>query len=74
MKKIKRFGYVASMAIIVLITASCSTNSTKADDMEVKQMDSISNDLDKTNQELDEQAKKLEASLEKADKELNTSK
>jgi len=74
MKEIKMLCLMASMVITVFLTASCSTNSTKADDTEVKQMDSISNDLDKTNKELDEQAKKLEASLEKVDKEFNTSK
>jgi len=65
------------MAIIAImgITTSCTSNSTSSEDkQEVSAMDSVSKELEKTNKELEEEAKKVEASIERADKEFNTSK
>lgn len=73
----KRLRIYQNMFIIIcslLILNSCSGNTTKADEQEVKAMDSVSTDLDKSTKDLDEQAKKVEASLEKIDKEFETAK
>ncbi len=57
-----------------LLFSSCSGKSAKADEPEITTMDSVSNELEKSNKELDEQTKKLEASLEQADKITETAK
>lgn len=59
---------------LALAISSCSGNSAKSSEPEIATMDSVSKELDQTNEQLDEKTKNLEASLEKADKELETSK
>jgi hypothetical protein len=68
MKNLKMYLILASLTSLTLIS-SCSTNTTKTDDQEVKAIDSVSDTLKKSDRELDAQAKKVEASLEKIDKE-----
>ena len=69
-----RKTYVFTSIIgVFLLLASCSSNSTKADEPEIATMDSVSTELANTNNELDERTKKLEASLEEAEK-LETAK
>ncbi|HEX8378375.1 MAG TPA: hypothetical protein VF602_11215 [Pedobacter sp.] len=67
--------YLLTMIMpLALLLGSCSGKSAKADEPEIATMDSVSNDMEKTNKELDDQTKKLEASLEQADKEMETTK
>lgn len=73
MKLLKLYPYMFSL-VFVILTASCNSEPPNTDKQEVKAMDSLSTELEKTNKDLDEQAKKVEASLEKIDKEFNTSK
>ena len=70
MKNLKMYFILITMTSISFIISSCSTNTAKTD-QEVKAMDSVSDDLSKSDRELDAQAKKVEASLEKIDKENN---
>jgi hypothetical protein len=69
MKILKTYLYVVAVAFGVLIS-SCSRNDATTE-VEVKAMDSVSTELEKSNKQLDDQAKKVEASLEKIDQELN---
>lgn len=59
---------------LALVLSSCGGNSAKSSEPQITTMDSVSKELDQTNEQLDEKTKNLEASLEKADKELETSK
>ncbi|MBC8053041.1 MAG: hypothetical protein H7Y13_08245 [Sphingobacteriaceae bacterium] len=70
--KSRKLYLITLLLPFMLLASSCSSNSAKADEPEVATMDSVSNGLNETNQQLDEKAKSLEASLEKADKELET--
>lgn len=73
MKRPQLYFFVAIIAIMG-ITTSCTSSSTKTEDkQEVSAMDSVSQELEKTNKELEDEAKKVEASLEKVDKEFNAS-
>lgn len=73
MKRLQLSFFVAIIAIMGF-TTSCTSSSTKTEDkQEVSAMDSVSQELEKTNKELDDEAKKVEASLEKVDKEFNAS-
>lgn len=74
MKRLRIYRNMFIITCSLLILNSCSSNTTKADEQEVKAMDSVSTDLDKSTRDLDEQAKKVEASLEKIDKEFETAK
>ena len=69
MKNVKMYCFVVIASLGMITASSCSSNTSKTDDQDVKVMDSVSTDLDKSNEELDAQAKKVEASLEKIDKE-----
>jgi beta-lactamase regulating signal transducer with metallopeptidase domain len=69
--KSHKLYFLAMIIPIALITSSCSSNSTKADEPEVATMDSVSKELSSSNDSLDAQTKKLEASLEAAE-ELET--
>lgn len=72
---ISRKLILASLIVpLALAVGSCSSNSAKSSEPEIATMDSVSKGLDQTNDELDEKTKNLEASLEKADKELETAK
>ncbi|MBC7759683.1 MAG: hypothetical protein H7069_12555 [Phormidesmis sp. FL-bin-119] len=73
MKRLQLYSYMVIIAIMG-ITTSCTSGSTKTEDkQEVSAMDSVSQELEKTNKELEDEAKKVEASLEKVDKEFNAS-
>jgi peptidoglycan hydrolase CwlO-like protein len=72
MKRLVLYCYVAT-SVIGLTTASCSTT-TSTEKEDVKAMDSVSAELEKTNKELEEEVKKLEASLEKTEMEFSHSK
>jgi hypothetical protein len=72
MKNLKVYCFLITMIIAVGTMSSCASNTSKTDDQDVKVMDSVSTDLDKSNDELDAQNQKVEASLEKLDKEENT--
>ncbi len=73
MKLLKLYSYVVILALGVT-AAACTSNTTSTDKQhEVSAMDSVSKDLEKTNKELQDEAEKVEASLEKIDKEFNTS-
>lgn len=73
MKRLTWYSYMVSLALAIL-TVSCNSEAPNSNKQEVKAMDSLSNELEKTNKDLDEQTKKVEVSLEKIDKEFNTSK
>ena len=70
-RKILLVIFVIPLAIAM---NSCSSNSAKSSEPEITTMDSVSKGLDQTNEQLEEKTKNLEASLEKADKELETAK
>lgn len=70
MKSLKMYLYMPVIVPALFMVSSCSNNTTKTDKTEVKVMDSVSKDLDKTTAELDNRAKKVEISLEKIDKEF----
>ena len=73
MKRSQLYSYVVIIAIMG-ITTSCTSSSTKTEEkQDVSAMDSVSQELEKTNKELEEEAKKVEVSLEKADKEFKAS-
>lgn len=72
MKRLKLYSYVVILATMG-ITTSCTSSTKKEDKQEVSAMDSVSQELEKTNKELEEGAKKVEASLEKVDKEFKAS-
>ena len=74
MKRLRIFWSMSILTCSLLILNSCSSNTSKADDQEVKAMDSVSTDLDKSTKNLDEQATKVEESLDKVDKEFETAK
>ncbi|MEJ7693826.1 hypothetical protein [Daejeonella sp.] len=74
MKLLKLYSYMVILATMGIITSCTSSSTTNEDKQEVSSMDSVSNELEKTNKELEEEAKKVEASLEKVDKEFNESK
>lgn len=73
MKRYKLYSYLVILTMAVFGT-SCTSSTRSTDTQEISAMDSISNDLEKTNKELEEETKKVEASLDKIDKEFNTSK
>ena len=72
MKNLKLYLYMFTTASL-LTAASCSSG-TDSEKKDVSQMDSVSNDLDKSNDSLIAETKKVEASLEKIDKELTPAK
>ena len=72
MKGFRKYFNIAILGSMLFAASSCSNNTTKADDQDVASMDSVADELEKSNKELDEKAKQLEASLEKVDKELDT--
>lgn len=74
MKLLKLYSYMVLLAIMGITTSCTSSSTSNEDKQEVSAMDSVSKELEKTNKELEDEAKKVEASLEKADKEFNTSK
>lgn len=65
--KLSCFAIITTAALYMM--SSCSSDSSKTENREVKVMDSVSDDLEKSGRELDAQAKKVEASLEKISKE-----
>lgn len=71
MKNMK--SYLILFATGLLITAACSSKS-QSDTNDVTQMNSVSNNLEKSNEELTAKAKQVEESLEKIDKELTSTK
>lgn len=74
MKRFKTLYFTPLIALGLFIMSSCSNNTSKSAETEIKAMDSVSTDLDKTTKELEEKNAKLEASLEKMDKEFETAK
>lgn len=69
----RRFGMLVIAA--TLFTVSCTDNKTTSkEEVEIKTMDSVSTKLKENSKELEEQTEKVEASLEKLDKEFDSTK
>ncbi len=63
--------YFALIFPLCLSMSHCAGKSSKNEEPQITKMDSVSQEMEKSNKELEDKSKKVEASLEKLDKELN---
>lgn len=74
MFNVKTMTLAACFAAGVFSLAACSNNAAKTETTDVKQMDSVSTDLETLNKELEAKTASLEKSLEKLESEVDTAK